>query len=288
MLSLRTVSAASLVAAALAGSANAQVVRSGAGFGVNSIIDQLNVFRADLGTLNPNQPGSFLTGRREINWDGVPDGSSDPNAFPGDFFNGATPGRARGLLTTTPGSGFLVSADSDNPTGTPRDFASIDPSYAGEFGAFSQQRLFTAVGSNITDVTFFIPGSSQPATTRGFGSVFSDVELDDSTYLEFYDTNNELIFTAFAPPTIPSGVAGTSPDKFSFVGVSFADPIVSRVRIFSGTDALGAGVLDRPELPEFPVDLVVMDDFIYGEPVPTPAGGALLAVAGLIGLRRRR
>ena len=46
---------------------------------------QLGAFRASLGgALNPNVPGSFGAGRREINWDAVPDTFSAPNAFPGD------------------------------------------------------------------------------------------------------------------------------------------------------------------------------------------------------------
>jgi hypothetical protein len=31
----------------------------------------LNIYRNNLGNLNPNVAGSFGTGRREINWDGV-------------------------------------------------------------------------------------------------------------------------------------------------------------------------------------------------------------------------
>src|SRR4051795_7704881 len=46
--------------------------------------------------------GSFGGLRREINWDGVPDARSDPNAFPGDFFNSTSP---RGAVFSTPGSG---------------------------------------------------------------------------------------------------------------------------------------------------------------------------------------
>src|SRR5258707_709911 len=73
-------------------------------------------FRAAIGAANPNVPGSFLGGRREINWDGVPDAASVPNFFPGNFFNAAGAPRARGAEFSTPGDGFLVSADSSNPT----------------------------------------------------------------------------------------------------------------------------------------------------------------------------
>jgi hypothetical protein len=52
----------------------------------------------------------------------------------------------------------------------------------------------------------------------------------------------------------------------SFVGFKFASAIVARVRITSGTGALGAQVRDVTN--DGTVDLVVMDDFLYSEPVP--------------------
>ena len=57
--------------------------------GANTVAIQATVdsFRAALGTLNPNVAGSFGSGRREINWDGVPDASSAPNLLPANFFN---------------------------------------------------------------------------------------------------------------------------------------------------------------------------------------------------------
>src|SRR5262245_31540974 len=55
------------------------------------VLNTLNQFREALGALNPNNPGSVGSGRREINWDAVPDSASAPNAFPADFFNANTP-----------------------------------------------------------------------------------------------------------------------------------------------------------------------------------------------------
>src|SRR5581483_9428443 len=102
-------------------------------------------FRTALGTLNPNQAGSFGSGRREINWDGVPSNFAAPNLFPANFFNVNSP---RGVLLSTPGSGLQTSgATTDASAGQPAaaNFGNVNPSYTSTFQPFSPQRLFTAL-----------------------------------------------------------------------------------------------------------------------------------------------
>lgn len=224
------------------------------------ITPTVDAFRDALGTLNPNLPQSFPGGRREINWDGVPPAFSSPNAFPGDFFNQPVAGRARGAVFSTPGTGFEVSAD---------QFSNINVDFPSVFEPFSNPRLFTAIGSGIVDVTFFLPGTNTPATTKGFGAVFSDVDLANNTTISYYDANNNLLGTA-VPVEATAGV-----ETFSFLGATFDDAIVRRVRIANGSIQLSP-------------DFVTMDDFIYGEPVPEPSTWLLVAVglSALVWLRK--
>ena len=211
--------------------AAAPIVFSASGANPAAIQPTVDVFRAALGNLNPNQPVSFADGRREINWDGVPDAISAPNNFPPNFFNVNSP---RGVVFSTPGSGFQVSADSVNPTATPIQFGNINPTYPGLFEAFSPEKLFTPVGSNITDVLFFFPGSTIPATVSGFGAVFTDVDLANSTNIQYFYQVGALL----ASFSVPSW---TGDQTFSFLGVSFdAGERVSRVRITSGNSVLSS------------------------------------------------
>lgn len=250
---------------AVASLAEAQVVFSSSGASAASVQTTVDAFRLGLGTLNANTAGSFGSGRREINWDGVPDSASAPNNLPANFFNVNSP---RGVVFSTPGTGFQVSATA--ASGTPVQFGNIDPSYPSLFEPFSAQRLFTALGSNQTDVNFFIPGSTTPALTTGFGAVFSDVDLANTSSLQFFDSLNASLGTFFVPST-------SGNETFSFLGVSFPSAIVSRVRITSGNQVLAAGNIAN--------DLVVMDDFIYGEPrlaaVSTPDAGSTVILLGL-------
>jgi hypothetical protein len=205
-------------------------------------------FRTFLGPLNPNVAGSFPSGRREINWDGVPDAFSAPNNLPANFFNANSP---RGAVFFTPGSGFQVSADDSNPTNTPVRFGNINPLFPALFSTFSPQRLFTALGSNVTETLFFVPGSTTGATVSGFGSVFTDVNRADSTKIEFFDVAGRLLFSRNVLP------GTTRRGSLSFLGVGFdAGERVYMVRITSGNQA--------PRVPSR--DVVVMDDFLYGEP----------------------
>lgn len=230
-------------------------VRSAAGANSASIQAIVDSFRTDLGSLNSNVPGSANGGRREINWDGVPAQFAAPNNLPADFFNVNSP---RGVVYSTPGTGFQVSgATGDGGAGQPAlaRFGNIQASYTSNFQIFSAQRLFTAVGSEFSDVSFFVPGTNTPAFSLGFGAVFTDVETAGSTTIEFFNQNGASLGKR-SVPTSPNG-------GLSFFGISFAGiqaRVISKVRITSGAAALGAV--------EGASDLVVMDDFIYGEPTP--------------------
>lgn len=266
---------------ASASSMGATIVRSSAGIDPASIQFAVDQFRADLGANNGVGPSGNTTGRREINWDGVPDSASSPNLFPGDFFNqanGAPVGRIRGAQFSTPGTGLLVSRNA--AAGNVR-FDDINAGYSSIFQAFSAQRIFAAQGSTITDVTFSVAGlPGVAATVAGFGAVFMDVDLDSSTSIEAYDSSNNLIFTQNVSP---------ANNGLSFLGVSFDDgQRISRVRITAGNLALSSGVSDGFFDGVGFQDLVAMDDFIYGEPVPAPGTGLLALAAGAMLRRRRR
>jgi hypothetical protein len=276
---LGAVSAISLGVSSLA--AATPVVRSAGGDATPaSITGARDQFRTDLGGGTvAGSNGSFGDLRREINWDGVPDGFSAPNNLPPNFFNSNSP---RGAEFSTPGSGVQVSANNGVP---PVEFGNIDPSYSSTFGVFSAQRLFTAVDSNVVDVSFFLPGTSTPALVSGFGSVFTDVDLTSSTKIEFFDASN----ASLGVYNVPAGTVGS--ESLSFLGVSFTEgPVISHVQITSGNAALGAGVIDGAPLGPYNVtDVVVMDDFLYAAPVPEPETYAmLLAGLGLIGAMSRR
>lgn len=238
---------------------SAAVARTASGANAAAIQATVDQFRTDLGGINNGVGSSFTTGRREINWDGVPDNFSAPNFLPVDFFNANSP---RGVVfssKTTFGdtSAFVVSADSSNPTTTPVRFADIDPSYSSIFTTFSAERLFIARSNNVTEVKFFIPGTNTPATVSGFGVVFTDVDQVGPTYIKYYGINDKLLgFT-----NVPAANNG-----LSFGGVSFnAGERVSRVEIVSGNNIMANGNLDNGTS----FDLVAMDDFIYGEPRAT-------------------
>jgi hypothetical protein len=223
-------------------------VVSGAG-DITAVVDQ---YRTLLGPNNGTEPGSRgPSGYREIDWDGVPDEVAAPNFMPADFFNAPEAPRARGAFFSTPGEGVQVSADADNPTGTAPYFTNINPVYT--FQTFSDERLFSPIGSNVVDLTFFVPGTNTPATVRGFGAVYTDVDTNHTAF-EYFDKDGNSLGT-FETPIADAGL--------SFLGVVFPEPVVFRVQIRYGTAALGPN--DSPD-----TDVAVMDNFIYGEPQPLP------------------
>jgi hypothetical protein len=269
----------SLLALAASGPAfGAAIVFSGAGANPAAITPIRDAFRAQIGGGTvAGANGSFGGVRREINWDGVPDAFAAPNNLPANFFNANSP---RGVIFSTPGTGFQVSA---NAGVAPVNFGNIDPSYSAVFAPFSVQRLFTPIGSNMMDVNFFVAGTNTPGTVSAFGAIFSDADLANATSIQFFDGSGKSLGTFLAPSTV--GDQG-----LSFVGVAFnAGERIGRVRIITGNAALGTGVIDQNGNPR---DLVVMDDFLYSEPlarVPEPASWALMIAGfGLLGWRTRK
>src|SRR5881396_2802846 len=203
-------------------------------------------FRAILGAANGGIAGEQPAGRREINWDGaatIP--FNNRNDFPADFFNTTV---KAGAVFTTPGTGFR----NDSTL-----FSEIDPDYATQFLFFTAPNLFAPIGSNQLDQSFQVAGQPTPAVVRGFGIVLSDVDLADQTTIQLFAQDGSLLGTYAAP--VRSNAGG-----LSFVGVTFTEAIIARVRITLGTGALGATVNDVTA--GGTVDVVVLDNVIYGEP----------------------
>lgn len=210
-------------------------------------------FRTALGANNGNLPeNGDPNGRRQINWDALPDAFSDPNFFPGDFFNGSTPGRARGIEFQETGdtTGFLVSSTEASGQPTAFGFENFLP-------VFSEERLFAPVGGTTFDILFFDPADQiTQATTRGMGIVFSGLDFDDTVQVDFLNLAGELL--ASLNPFGPDDA------DLSFLGAIFDTAEVAKVQIAGGNRFLiengsfGGGIGDG----------FVMDDFIFGEPTP--------------------
>ena len=240
-----------------------------------SIQSTVDAFRAALGNPNNgNAPGPLASGRREINWDG---GGANVNTdVPVTPFNVFL--NTRGGQFFTPGTGLSQAP----PAGGPQGGLAVlfdNPTYGTIFRTFSPQRLFTAVGSNITEALFFVPGSNggHPATVSGFGAVFTDVDRPAgsgpernrraSTLIQYFgtaaadgddddDDDEKLLFKGVVPASPGDG-------SLSFFGIVFTDARIARVRITSGSVAPGPNDDGKR-------DIVMMDDFLYGEPQPLP------------------
>jgi len=123
-----------------------------------------------------------------------------------------------------------------------------------------------AADAGYSDITW-IEGDAEnlPLPDGGFGAVFTDVDQPDgsgpgvkrgnrraSTLIEYFGADGELLFSSFVPASPGDG-------SLSFFGIVFDDARIARVRIETGNVAPGPND-DRHH------DIVMMDDFIYGEP----------------------
>src|SRR5262249_29886738 len=96
----------------------------------------------------------------------------------------------------------------------------------------------------------------------GFGAVFADVDKPNgtaqgkhSTQIDYFDADGKLIYSGRVP-------ASPGDRGLSFFGIVFDQPVITRVKITTGDVKPGQddGAGGK--------DVVMMDDFLYGEPQP--------------------
>ena len=219
--------------------------------GSGDITGKLNEFRNLLGT-TLNTTTGHTDGRREINWDGVPDLFATQK-LPFDFFNPVIDGSPEGLQR-----GFLYSTETDARVSSTA-FTNLEPANGTEFFSFSGGKTFSAVSSNLWNVEFEVAGQRVAASVNGFGAVFSDVDDASSTTIEYFAGTRSL--GVFSVPVHTTG-------SHSFLGVYFPNEKVTRVSIRQGSAVIATAVKDISV--GGTKDLVIMDDFLYDEPIAIP------------------
>ena len=215
-----------------------------------NISARVDEFRQLLGGQLNTLPGA-VGGRREVNWDGVPDQLLG-TPLPPDFFNpvgaGAPESRQRGLVYSAATGTFVVSKT---------NFNEVNADASSQFTPFSGQQTFSNISSNLWDVGFEVPGQDIAASVQGFGIVFSDVDLPDNSYMEFFSGDKSL-GRFYVPPH-------DNNSSLSFLGVYSKKDKITRVRVSHGNGILNTGEKDITNGGS--KDLVIMDDFLYDEPI---------------------
>eukprot|EP00171_Calliarthron_tuberculosum_P004666 IDg4666t1 len=176
--------------------------------------------------------------------------------MPFDFFNTNVP---RGAIFSAKRNKFAVS-NSEHP----RDdrFSTLNRRASRFFITFSPKRLFTPVLRNEVTAFFRIPGKDVRATVSGFGAVFVDVRKRHTSFLTLRDRRGCFIARVAVPPR--------------WGGLSFVGVFVKGIYTHRGIKRVKAPVNSASmKLGNTPIisksyhrhrDIVVLDDFLYGEP----------------------
>lgn len=220
---------------------------------------------------------------KRINWDGVKlDGTdANPNTrvidygktveIPVDRFRNA------GAIYADP---YAVSGDG---------FASVSPISTGQFTPFTPNNTFAMFDQNdgqfedrFIEQSFVVPGTDTAALTRGFGAIFTDVEIAGTSSIEYFGKNG----VSLGKYDVATGASGET----QFLGVLFDRPVIESVTLTLGTHA--AFSFDGTSINALSLtegfDLAATDDFLFATPVaavPLPAS-AWLFISSLMGLLR--
>jgi hypothetical protein len=225
------------------------LVRSSSGATASDVQGKIDTFLYDLGG-GASLYGVGSTPVRSINLDVVPNSFSSPNYLPVDYYSIAS---AQGLTFSTPGQGIKVSASSSS--GLAMRFGDYSPTYPNTFQTYQSERLLAPVGSTVIDLHFSVAGTLTPGKVRGFGAVFSDVDVTGSTSIEFFNTKGESVYYS----TVPKYSSG-----LSFLGVTFlGNEDVSSGRLILGNSILGSTDSGTQ-------DVVTLAGLFYGEPQNVP------------------
>jgi len=220
-------------------------------------------FEAAIGGANNGAtPSPQPNGFRALNWDGV---KLDGTDFGGNTFV-IVPNKTVGIPVNRFqergamfGRVYAVSNDG---------FAAVNPGVAGVFAAFTPLNDFVPFNTHQVDLDFVLPGphtsSSVTAGTRGLGGIFINVHDPVQTSVEYFA--GPISLGRFYVPVGPS----TSP-AYSFLGVLFSQPIVTRVHLMLGSGTIfrfdgttsTAGAADNAPAG---ANVVALDDLAYAEP----------------------
>jgi hypothetical protein len=230
-------------------------------------LDALNAFKAALGggaanTAAAPQAGGFRT----INWDGVKTDGTDSGAGPNSTFVIAS--KTVGIsLNRFQGQGTFFL---DNYAVSGDGFTDVNPNVtATTLQAFSKSNTFAMYNVNAIFQSFVLP--SAPGTdpvlagTRGFGAIFINNEVANTSSIEFFHGDQSL--GKFFVPANPT------PGAPEFLGELWPAnmPVVTTVALTPGTASTGVvfdfkGTTATPAGTD-PTKLVTTDDQVYAEPV---------------------
>ena len=173
--------------------------------------------------------------------------------MPGNFFDATV---TRGAVFSALGGQFRVSNPVDPPNGDVRFSTLLPNSVTDQFQTFSPKRLFTPFLSNVMAMTFRIPAKGIVARTSGFGAVFTDVDLFSGTTLTYFDSKGCIIARIAVPPRNRG---------LSFAGIVVVNHSGRRISVIKKV-VMKFGNVAVAKAGKSKGDVVVADDFLYGEP----------------------